>query len=297
MKTIKLLISLVVACAFAPNQASAVPLLGPDLASFSVLAGGYATYGAGAEISGTVGAATYVTADGTSAGNVTATPAVSNALVQLAQAQSALTNMTTTDYLGATMAGNITLAPGVYSSTALTMAANTILTLDGGNAASPIWVFNIPTYLVTGDAAKIIIANAGAGATVMWNTGYYTALGANTSFIGTILANQYISEGAGTNMVCGSTFAASYISIPANVKARSSNCEGSGTWAGSVNGMGAGLDIVNGVAVAAAVVTAPTDGTVPEPKTIALMLTGLGAMAFMTRRRKSAKAIALPAMA
>lgn len=286
MKLIQLTLPLLIACACAPAYAqttsSPVPLFGTDLAGFSMLAGGYATYGAGATVSGNVGAMTYVVggADSKSGGDYTGTPAVSAALEQLASAQSALKNMGAGTVLAPTMAGSVTLAPGVYSASALTTAAGSTLTLDGGGALNPVWVFNIDTYLVTGALTTIQLSNAGDAASVLWNTGGYTSLGASTSLIGSILSGAYISQGAGASVACGNAFAASYISVPAGANVQSSNCAASGSWDGSVKGMGSGVEIVDGVA------SAMVMSAVPEPETYAMLLAGLGLLGFIMRRRK-----------
>jgi hypothetical protein len=289
MNAIKLAIPLLAVLAYAPMQASATPLIGTDLAGFSVLAGGYASYGAGTTIGGDVGAVTYVVggAGSVSQGDFTNTSGVIAALGELSTAQSALLNMGTGTVLSPTMAGAVTLAPGVYSASALTTAANTIITLDGGGLDNPVWVFNVSTYLVTGASTKVLIENAGANATILWNTGGYTALGASTDFMGTVLSSAYISAGAGSTISCGNTYAASYISMPAGANLQSSNCAGTQTWAGSVHGLGNGLDIVNGIAVSAIAQT-PSDANplpVPEPKTYTMLLGGLLLMSLMLSRR------------
>jgi len=74
-----------------------------DVTAFSALAGGYATYGASAIVSGNLGAVSYITAGagGKSAGNVVDSARVTAALKQVALAQSALSAVPTDVTLGA----------------------------------------------------------------------------------------------------------------------------------------------------------------------------------------------------
>lgn len=289
MKTTLLLFFLLLA---AGAPVSATPLMGEELERFSVLAGGYVTYGADTIVSDEVGAVSYITAGAgaASAADRVNTAGMTGALNELAAARLALNHMGTGTILGATMAGNQSLMPGVYSASALTTAAGTVLTLDGGGADNPFWVFNIPTYLVTGASTKIDVVNAGANATVIWNTGGYVAMGASTSFIGTVMSGAYISDGTGSNLNCGNLFATSYVSISAGSNVTSTNCVGEHTWAGSPLGLGSGFDIVEGTARARFVLPAaePTDAArVPEPGTITMLMLGLGLIAVMEKFRKS----------
>ena len=266
---------LLIAASVAP--VSATPLISRELARFSVLAGGYATYGAGAHVSGAVGAASYITggAGSISAADDVNTAGVAAALDELFSAQQAITKMGTGTVLGATMAGKVSLAPGLYSASALTTAAGTILTLDGGGADHPFWVFNIPTYLVTGASTKIEVVNAGANASVLWNTGGYVAMGASTSFNGTVLSGAYISQGAGSKILCGNLYAASYVSVSAGSRVTSTNCPGDVTWGGSELGLAAGFDLVDGVAQARLSLPADVPATpaqVPEPGTTTMLV-------------------------
>lgn len=283
------LFTLLAACFCAASPVLAGPLLASDLDKYSIMAGGYATYGAASDVSGRVGASSYVTpGDGSTSGPVyTNTTGVTLALGALASAQDALNRMGTGTVLSPTMAGSVTLAPGVYSASALTTAAGTNLILDGGGAADPYWIFNIPTYLSTGASTNISIINTGPTASVVWNMGGYASLGASTAFIGAILSTAYITQGAEVTFACGNAFSKSYVSLGAAVKMTSTNCLASGTWEGSVAGMGSGLDIVDGVAVQRAQTlvadTTPTDVT--EPGTLASLVLGLGLLILMSRRQ------------
>lgn len=325
MKNISLAIPLLVALVYAPAEVLAAPLLGAELASFSALAGSYASYGANSTIKGNVGSIDAITAgaSGTSFNNyagaaitlganakstssnagaaitigaeasggvvsaydASSVDIVRAALLQFASAKSALTKMgqdaagnNIGTVLSPTMAGNVLITPGVYSATALTTAASTVLTFDGGGAANPIWVFNIDTYLVTGASTLVQFAPGTTNGSVLWNLGGYMTLGAQTSLIGTVLSTAYISEGAGAGISCGNAFSLGYVVLGDSFSSSASNC------GGSLKGMGAGLDISeNGTAVPAAFAVA----VVPEPQTYAMLLAGLGLMAGVTRRRKN----------
>ena len=331
-KKIKLLFLL--AAFYYSSHALATPLIGTELASFSVLAGSYATYGANTTINGNVGAVGYITAGanamalnnysgaaitygaGASSlstnavgaitiGELANAGAVGNdmssleiALTQFNAAKSALNNMENGRVLDATVSGNMLLTPGLYISSGLTTAAGTIITLDGKGMINPYWVFNINTYLVTGANTEVQFAAGTTNASVFWNTGGYTTLGANTSLLGVVLSSEYIVGGAGATIACGNAFSLSYVGVGADGATSASDC------AGSFKGMSGGLQIVNGIAVAspvseesevsqtsqaseasqASLVSLPE---LPEPNSYALLLVGLGMMGVVTRRRKN----------
>ena len=282
IKITKLLLFLLVAFYYS-SYASATPLIGTELASFSVLAGSYATYGANTTINGNVGAAGYITAGanamtfnnysgaaitygaGASSLSTNAVSAVTKgnlanvgaigknissveiALTQFNAAKAALNNMESGRILDAKISGNILLTPGLYISSGLTTAAGTVITLDGAGMANPYWIFNINTYLVTGANTEVQFATGTTNASVFWNTGGYTTLGANTSLLGVVLSSEYIVEGAGATILCGNAFSLSYVGVGSDGTTSASDC------AGSFKGMSGGLQIVNGIAVASPV--------------------------------------------
>jgi hypothetical protein len=93
--------------------------------------------------------------------------------------------------------GTETLFAGVYSATNLNTTAGTTLTLDGQGLLNQTWIFNITSILALGADTKIEIVNAGAGASVLWNSNGYASIGAGAQILGTVFALNYISVGAG----------------------------------------------------------------------------------------------------
>ncbi len=260
----------------------AVPLIGTDLSTFSILAGDYITYGANNPVIGTIGAVSYITLGSENDSSHVNSINVLSGLTDLLNAKSALTNMSPGNALSNTLSGNNTFTPGVYTASSLTTDALANITLDGQGQINPYWVFNITDNLSTGAGTQVSIINSGSGGGVFWNTGGYASLGANTTFFGTLLSGGYISLGEGAINPCGSSFSSSYVSVGNGITG-TSDCSSRGTWSGSFNALSGGLDIVDGIAVASV-------AAVPEAETSALWLAGLGLMSFITRRLKPTRA-------
>jgi hypothetical protein len=172
--------------------------------------------------------------------------------------------------LGANLTG-LTLTPGVYSVAAGTTNLDGTITLDGlgnGNAA---WVFLMPSTLITSSGSIVDLINTGANAGVFWDVGSSATLGSTTSFVGNILASASITLGSGATMGCGGAFASTG-AVTMNNNAVSTGCNG-------------GLTIAALGDVATALPFASVS-PVPEPETYAMMLSGLGLIGFVGRRKK-----------
>ncbi|MFT5812559.1 MAG: hypothetical protein ACI9VT_000294 [Psychroserpens sp.] len=168
------------------------------------------------------------------------------AMLEIDAAQAALFALQE-DFIMLTGSGTATFAPGVYEGSALTTQDSAIITLDGGGAQNPYWIFNLSGALVTGANTEIKIVNAGPGASVIWNVGSYLSLGANTVFAGAAFTTSYIGGGANASLSCGNFFSKSYVVASAiNLEYRSTNCPPEGTWGGTVDGLAACLDIEDG---------------------------------------------------
>jgi hypothetical protein len=215
-----------------------------------IISGIATTLGANSIVKGSIasGIATTLGADaeagGTSIGAVA--PVVNSLQSKIQALQTALKAMggttLTTGVLGADGADFI---PGVYNVTdILSVTASTDITLTG-NGSDQSWVFNIGNYMSLGANVNVVLNNVGPNSTVIWNilgdsTGGaglgYASLGAGVKFKGVILANSYISVGAGSAMVtgvgnsCGGLYSATgYVSVGAtSIVGRQLDCGSTG---------------------------------------------------------------------
>jgi Ice-binding-like/PEP-CTERM motif len=223
--------------------------------------GTFPTLGAGSTVGGSIGA---TNVSDMNAMKTAMTSSLAATKVELDAEKSTLSAMGTGTGLEATMTTNQTFLAGVYSAASWSTTAGTTLTLDGQNMANQTWVFNIVDILATGANSHIELINAGTNAQVFWNTGGYASLGADSTFLGFVLAKTYISVGANAVLSnlegasCGGLFSStSYVSIGAGAQVGSGGCS--------------------------ATPSIPT--AVPEPESYALMLAGLSVIVGFTRRR------------
>jgi len=89
------------------------------------------------------------------------------------------------------------LAPGVYT----TVGAATIqgiLTLDAGGDPNAVFVIRSAGAITSVAASQVVLLNGANAANVFWLSTGATALGAATTFVGTVIATAAASAGAGT---------------------------------------------------------------------------------------------------
>lgn len=96
--------------------------------------------------------------------------------------------------------GGKTLTPGIYCTNGGATITG-ILTLDGQNSSSPLWVFQISTTLDTSSSSQILFVNGSSPCNVFWNLGTSATLGASSSFKGVINAYSSISLGTSAAVV------------------------------------------------------------------------------------------------
>jgi hypothetical protein len=115
--------------------------------------------------------------------------ATMNAAADLTIAYNQL-NAAVPNYFPAALLGNgQTLTAGTYS-IGQSATLNNTLTLDGGGNANSVFIFQIKGSFSSGAGAKVILTNGALACNVFWKIEGLVDLAANTSFRGTVVANN-----------------------------------------------------------------------------------------------------------
>ncbi len=313
MKPLKLkyALPLLVALACGPELALAAPILGINLASFTVLGASTATNVPTSTIVGNVGVwssdgANAITGFNSSPGVGVSDPQVTGGLVyaggalaQSAQFQlnSVITSLGSlgpgTTLINPDLTG-LTLAPGVYTVSAGTTNLSGTLTLDGGGNTNALWVFQMASTLITSPNSVVNMINAGSGAGLFWNVRTSATIDTNTTFLGNILALTSIAMNADATDFCGRALASTG-AVTLNHNGLPGSCAydviGDGVNFETVDFSGSGLEFDNGGNVVDLTTGQVVAAFVPEPATLALTVVGLLGLA-LTRARRTA----LPAL-
>jgi len=136
-----------------------------------------------------------VTGGAIQAGDATASAAETDAHSAYAAlvAQPCKTNLTG-QILGTSPAA-VTLSPGVYCFNASAQLTGT-LTLSGNG----VYIFQMVTTLTTAANSAVVLANGAMAANVFWQVGTSSTFGANTVFVGSVLAEISDTVTTGTSV-------------------------------------------------------------------------------------------------
>lgn len=102
----------------------------------------------------------------------------------------------------ATELGGTTRTDGIYDSAAGTfeIVAGGTLTLDGGGNADSVFIFKMASTLTTFSNSRVVLTNGAQACNVFWQVGSSAVLGTGTTFVGTVMADQSITDNGGSTV-------------------------------------------------------------------------------------------------
>lgn len=107
--------------------------------------------------------------------------------------------------IGTELGGEV-LVGGVYDSADTTFEITGLLTLDAEDDPDTVWIFQMGSSLLTASASDFLLINGADACNVFWQVGSSATLGSNSTFVGTIMAQESISLGSAVT-VYGRTLA------------------------------------------------------------------------------------------
>ena len=112
--------------------------------------------------------------------------------------------------------GGVTIDPGVYSAgAAISVAASTIMTLDGQGNPNSVFIFQFGAVFATGASSTIKLVNDAQASNVFWDVTGAASIGATASFSGTIMTPAAITLGAGASLK-GRTLSSATVTLSGN---------------------------------------------------------------------------------
>jgi len=187
-----------------PECGQATVVLG-SAAAFAVLAGSTVTNTGMTTVTGDLGVSPGSAVTGFPPGTVVGTihaadPVAAWAMANLTTAYNDAAGRTLCPVSVAGNLGGLTLYPGLYKSTSGLEISSGDLTLDAQGNASAVFIFQMASTLYTAAGLHMILAGGAKASNVFWQVGSSATLGTNSTFIGTIMADQSISFTTGATL-------------------------------------------------------------------------------------------------
>jgi hypothetical protein len=174
-------------------------------AGFAVLAGSTVTNTGSSTVTGDVGVSPGAAVTGFPPGTVVGTthagdPAAAGGIADLTIAYNDAAGRTLCPVSVAGNIGGQTLSPGLYKSTSSLAVSSGDLTLDAHGNANAVFIFQIASSLTTTTGRHVILAGGARASNVFWQVGSSATLGTNSTFVGTIMADQSVSLTTGATL-------------------------------------------------------------------------------------------------
>lgn len=132
----------------------------------------------------------------------TPAPAADLCNTDLLTAYNQAMNTTCNNLLPNTDLSGLTLAPGVYCTTAgfFRLTAGS-LTLSGPGDNTGVWLFQTATDVITSTKTQIVLSNGAVPANVFWQVGSSAQLAGTSKFVGTIMAAASVNMGTNVQLI------------------------------------------------------------------------------------------------
>jgi Ice-binding-like len=175
---------------------------------------------------------------------------------------------------GTDLAGQ-TFSPGVRTASSSLLLSSGSVTLNAEGNPNAVFIFQIPTTLITGSHTTVSLINGAQACNVFWQVGSSATLGTGTHFVGTIMAAESITANTDATIHGRLLAQTAAVTLEANT-ITTSNC------ASSVSGSGGGTETTTSEEAKALEVAATGGETTTTGTTVTTAsgtTTGTGAVA------------------